>query len=168
MRMPADLSMEKIDMRLVYWFVFGPKSDMFLRLSQTLALCRNVKNRLGRECRLRGISHYLVSCRVTQTYDAGMIQCCQALVSCRVTQTYDSGMIQCCQALISCRVSRPMTQVGFRVARLWYHDESPRHMIQVWFSVARLWYHDEPTRPMIQVWFSLLPGYGIMPRHAHL
>ncbi len=42
-----------------------------LWLLQTLALCRNVKNRLDRECRLRNIAHHLISCRLTQTYDAG-------------------------------------------------------------------------------------------------
>ncbi|GBP29196.1 Alkyldihydroxyacetonephosphate synthase [Eumeta japonica] len=40
---------------------------------RTLALCRNVKQKLREECARHGISHYLVSCRLTQTYDAG---CC--------------------------------------------------------------------------------------------
>ncbi|VVC86528.1 unnamed protein product, partial [Leptidea sinapis] len=40
---------------------------------RTLALCRNTKRRLRDECRARNISHYLISCRLTQTYDAG---CC--------------------------------------------------------------------------------------------
>eukprot|EP00090_Calanus_glacialis_P033384 TRINITY_DN5543_c0_g1_i3.p1 TRINITY_DN5543_c0_g1~~TRINITY_DN5543_c0_g1_i3.p1 ORF type:complete len:602 (-),score=91.67 TRINITY_DN5543_c0_g1_i3:177-1982(-) len=40
---------------------------------KTMSLCRNVKNRLGLECRRRKIVHFLVSCRVTQTYDAGAV-----------------------------------------------------------------------------------------------
>ncbi|XP_060802916.1 alkyldihydroxyacetonephosphate synthase [Amyelois transitella] len=40
---------------------------------RTLALCRNVKQRIRDECAARGIQHYLISCRLTQTYDAG---CC--------------------------------------------------------------------------------------------
>lgn len=40
---------------------------------KTLALCRNVKNRLGRECRQRNIRHHLISCRLTQTYHAGAV-----------------------------------------------------------------------------------------------
>ncbi|XP_020281461.1 alkyldihydroxyacetonephosphate synthase isoform X2 [Pseudomyrmex gracilis] len=41
--------------------------------NRTLSLCRNVKSRIVRDCHARGIRKYLVSCRVTQTYDAG---CC--------------------------------------------------------------------------------------------
>ncbi|KAG6448969.1 hypothetical protein O3G_MSEX005815 [Manduca sexta] len=37
------------------------------------ALCRNVKRRVAHECRARDITHFLVSARLTQTYDAG---CC--------------------------------------------------------------------------------------------
>ncbi|XP_055377747.1 alkyldihydroxyacetonephosphate synthase isoform X2 [Condylostylus longicornis] len=36
-------------------------------------LCRNVKARIAFDCEKQKISHYLVSCRVTQTYDTG---CC--------------------------------------------------------------------------------------------
>ncbi|XP_054284492.1 alkyldihydroxyacetonephosphate synthase-like [Macrosteles quadrilineatus] len=39
----------------------------------TLMLCRNVKHRIAQECKALGIQYYLISCRVTQTYDAG---CC--------------------------------------------------------------------------------------------
>jgi len=39
--------------------------------SKTLSLCNNVKKRVKEECGKRGIKHYLISCRVTQTYDAG-------------------------------------------------------------------------------------------------
>ncbi|XP_042894263.1 alkyldihydroxyacetonephosphate synthase, peroxisomal-like [Penaeus japonicus] len=35
------------------------------------ALCHNVKHRISSECTERGIKHYFVTCRVTQTYDAG-------------------------------------------------------------------------------------------------
>ncbi|XP_055712637.1 alkyldihydroxyacetonephosphate synthase [Phlebotomus papatasi] len=35
------------------------------------ALCENVKERVRQECAVLNISDYLISCRVTQTYDAG-------------------------------------------------------------------------------------------------
>ncbi|PSN47945.1 Alkyldihydroxyacetonephosphate synthase [Blattella germanica] len=38
---------------------------------RTLSLCNNVKHRLMKECKAAGIKHYLMSCRVTQTYDVG-------------------------------------------------------------------------------------------------
>lgn len=41
--------------------------------NRTVSLCRNVKSRVARECHSRGIDKYLISCRVTQTYDEG---CC--------------------------------------------------------------------------------------------
>lgn len=41
--------------------------------NRTLSLCRNVKSRVARDCEAHGIRKYLISCRVTQTYDAG---CC--------------------------------------------------------------------------------------------
>lgn len=34
-------------------------------------LCYNVKEVVRAECKKNGIMHYLISCRVTQTYDAG-------------------------------------------------------------------------------------------------
>ncbi|XP_055524384.1 alkyldihydroxyacetonephosphate synthase-like [Wyeomyia smithii] len=34
-------------------------------------LCTNVKNRIRKECAKHSIKHYLISCRVTQSYDAG-------------------------------------------------------------------------------------------------
>ncbi|KAJ8728349.1 hypothetical protein PYW08_016734 [Mythimna loreyi] len=40
---------------------------------RTLALCANVKQRIRDECAKRGITKYLISHRLTQTYDAG---CC--------------------------------------------------------------------------------------------
>ncbi|XP_045448843.1 alkyldihydroxyacetonephosphate synthase [Melitaea cinxia] len=40
---------------------------------RTLALCENTKACVRAECARRGIRHYFVSCRLTQTYDAG---CC--------------------------------------------------------------------------------------------
>lgn len=40
---------------------------------RTLALCANVKQRIRNECAKRGIDKYLISHRLTQTYDAG---CC--------------------------------------------------------------------------------------------
>ena len=41
--------------------------------NRAFSLCRNVKARVRQDCTSRGIKHYLISCRVTQTYDAG---CC--------------------------------------------------------------------------------------------
>lgn len=41
--------------------------------NRTLSLCRNVKSRVARDCRRHNVRKYFVSCRVTQTYDAG---CC--------------------------------------------------------------------------------------------
>ncbi|XP_046739151.1 alkyldihydroxyacetonephosphate synthase [Diprion similis] len=37
------------------------------------SLCRNVKRRVSRDCKAIGVNHFLISCRITQTYDAG---CC--------------------------------------------------------------------------------------------
>lgn len=37
------------------------------------SLCRNVKHRVAHDCKAIGVTHFHVSCRVTQTYDAG---CC--------------------------------------------------------------------------------------------
>lgn len=36
-------------------------------------LCRNVKARVKKECLARGIHYFIISCRLTQTYDSG---CC--------------------------------------------------------------------------------------------
>ncbi|XP_072753587.1 alkylglycerone-phosphate synthase [Anoplolepis gracilipes] len=41
--------------------------------NRALSLCRNVKSRVARDCHARGVRKYFISCRVTQTYDAG---CC--------------------------------------------------------------------------------------------
>ncbi|XP_071442317.1 alkylglycerone-phosphate synthase [Hetaerina americana] len=38
---------------------------------RTIALCRNVKYRVAQECKVHGVRHFLITCRVTQTYDAG-------------------------------------------------------------------------------------------------
>ena len=35
------------------------------------SLCRNTKAVVREECKKHNINHYLISCRVTQTYDAG-------------------------------------------------------------------------------------------------
>ncbi|KAK0168137.1 hypothetical protein PV327_001968 [Microctonus hyperodae] len=55
---------------------FGVLSESFetsVPWSRALALCKNVKSRVSRDCKERGITYWLISCRVTQTYDAG---CC--------------------------------------------------------------------------------------------
>ena len=36
-------------------------------------LCTNVKYHVSQECKLRGIKHHYICCRVTQTYDAGCV-----------------------------------------------------------------------------------------------
>ncbi|KAG5336337.1 ADAS synthase, partial [Acromyrmex charruanus] len=41
--------------------------------NRALSLCRNVKSRVARDCKMHGIRKYFISCRVTQTYDVG---CC--------------------------------------------------------------------------------------------
>ncbi|XP_017885785.1 alkyldihydroxyacetonephosphate synthase [Ceratina calcarata] len=41
--------------------------------NRAVSLCRNVKSRVARECNARGVDKFLISCRVTQTYDEG---CC--------------------------------------------------------------------------------------------
>jgi alkyldihydroxyacetonephosphate synthase len=39
--------------------------------SHTYSLCENVKTRVAHECRVRGLKHFFITCRVTQTYDVG-------------------------------------------------------------------------------------------------
>lgn len=41
--------------------------------NRAVSLCRNVKSRVARECYAYGVKRYLISCRITQTYDSG---CC--------------------------------------------------------------------------------------------
>nr|CAD7443919.1 unnamed protein product [Timema bartmani] len=38
---------------------------------RTLSLCRNVKHCIAEQCKALGIQHFMISCRVTQTYDVG-------------------------------------------------------------------------------------------------
>lgn len=55
---------------------YGVVSESFetsVSWNRTLSLCRNVKSRVAKECHARNIHYFLISCRVTQTYDAG---CC--------------------------------------------------------------------------------------------
>lgn len=55
---------------------FGVLSESFetsVSWNRASALCRNVKARVAANCRERGITSFLISARVTQTYDAG---CC--------------------------------------------------------------------------------------------
>ncbi|KAK9885421.1 hypothetical protein WA026_010917 [Henosepilachna vigintioctopunctata] len=40
---------------------------------RAISLCANVKQRIAQECRDLSIRHFLISCRVTQTYDAGCV-----------------------------------------------------------------------------------------------
>ena len=55
---------------------FGVLSESFetsVSWNRASSLCRNVKARVISDCYKHGIKHYLISCRVTQTYDSG---CC--------------------------------------------------------------------------------------------
>ncbi|XP_024935697.1 alkyldihydroxyacetonephosphate synthase isoform X2 [Cephus cinctus] len=55
---------------------YGVLSESFetsVSWDRAYALCRNVKARVTRDCKAHGIQKHLISCRVTQTYDAG---CC--------------------------------------------------------------------------------------------
>ncbi|OAD62044.1 Alkyldihydroxyacetonephosphate synthase [Eufriesea mexicana] len=60
------------DLGLEY-YVLSESFETSVSWNRTLSLCRNVKSRVIRECYSRGIEQYFISCRVTQTYDAG---CC--------------------------------------------------------------------------------------------
>ncbi|XP_053971193.1 alkyldihydroxyacetonephosphate synthase isoform X1 [Hylaeus volcanicus] len=60
------------DLGLEY-YVLAESFETSVSWKRALPLCRNVKSRVARECFARGIKKYFISCRVTQTYDAG---CC--------------------------------------------------------------------------------------------
>jgi len=51
--------------------IFAESFETSVAWDRTLSLCYNVKHRLKRECEAAGIKHYLISYRVTQTYDVG-------------------------------------------------------------------------------------------------
>lgn len=53
--------------------VLGESFETSVSWNRAVSLCRNVKSCVARDCYARGIRKYFVSCRVTQTYDAG---CC--------------------------------------------------------------------------------------------
>ncbi|XP_076380263.1 alkyldihydroxyacetonephosphate synthase [Megalopta genalis] len=55
------------------YYVLAESFETSVSWNRTLSLCRNVKSRVARECYKYKIEHYFISCRVTQTYDAG---CC--------------------------------------------------------------------------------------------
>ncbi|CAK9804017.1 Alkyldihydroxyacetonephosphate synthase [Anthophora plagiata] len=55
------------------YYVLSESFETSVSWNRALSLCRNVKSRVARECYSRGIEQYLISCRITQTYDAG---CC--------------------------------------------------------------------------------------------
>jgi len=62
--------------------------------NRTFSLCRNVKSRVIRDCQARNISKYFVSCRVTQTYDAGCCVYFYMAISCtgleKPVETYEA------------------------------------------------------------------------------
>uniref|UniRef100_A0A8C9WBX0 Alkylglycerone-phosphate synthase n=1 Tax=Scleropages formosus TaxID=113540 RepID=A0A8C9WBX0_SCLFO len=54
------------------YYVIGESFETSVPWDRVLDLCRNVKERIVRECRERGVQFPpLATCRVTQTYDAG-------------------------------------------------------------------------------------------------
>ncbi|XP_076171542.1 alkyldihydroxyacetonephosphate synthase isoform X2 [Ptiloglossa arizonensis] len=55
------------------FYVLAESFETSVSWKRALPLCRNVKSRVARECYAHGIEQYFISCRVTQTYDAG---CC--------------------------------------------------------------------------------------------
>ncbi|XP_014484412.1 PREDICTED: alkyldihydroxyacetonephosphate synthase [Dinoponera quadriceps] len=55
------------------FYVLAESFETSVSWNRALTLCRNVKSRVARDCEAHGIRKYFISCRVTQTYDAG---CC--------------------------------------------------------------------------------------------
>ncbi|XP_046902739.1 alkyldihydroxyacetonephosphate synthase, peroxisomal isoform X1 [Hypomesus transpacificus] len=54
------------------YYVIGESFETSVPWDRVLDICRNVKERITRECKDRGVQYpALSSCRVTQTYDAG-------------------------------------------------------------------------------------------------
>ncbi|XP_076623716.1 alkyldihydroxyacetonephosphate synthase [Colletes latitarsis] len=60
------------DLGLEY-YILSESFETSVSWKRALSLCRNVKSRVAREFYGRNIEQYFISCRVTQTYDAG---CC--------------------------------------------------------------------------------------------
>ncbi|XP_025831600.1 alkyldihydroxyacetonephosphate synthase-like [Agrilus planipennis] len=60
------------DLGLEY-YVMAESFETSVPWDRTTTLCRNVKNRVSKECKRYGITHYMLSSRVTQTYDAGSV-----------------------------------------------------------------------------------------------
>ncbi|XP_012231162.1 alkylglycerone-phosphate synthase isoform X2 [Linepithema humile] len=62
--------------------------------NRTLSLCRNVKSRVARDCQAHNVPRYFVSCRVTQTYDAGCCVYFYMAISCigleKPVETYEA------------------------------------------------------------------------------
>ncbi|NXC80026.1 ADAS protein, partial [Cercotrichas coryphoeus] len=54
------------------YYVIGESFETSVPWDRVLDLCRNVKERIVRECKEKGVQFApLSTCRVTQTYDAG-------------------------------------------------------------------------------------------------
>ncbi|XP_071442251.1 alkyldihydroxyacetonephosphate synthase, peroxisomal-like [Hetaerina americana] len=51
--------------------IFGESFETSVPWEKTLSLCQNVKYRVAKEFKARGINYFLISCRVTQVYDGG-------------------------------------------------------------------------------------------------
>lgn len=55
------------------YYVVAESFETSVPWDRCLNLCRNVKHRVSEECKKENIEHFLISCRVTQTYDAGCV-----------------------------------------------------------------------------------------------
>ncbi|NWH30729.1 ADAS protein, partial [Chloropsis hardwickii] len=54
------------------YYIIGESFETSVPWDRVLDLCRNVKERIVRECKEKGVQFApLSTCRVTQTYDAG-------------------------------------------------------------------------------------------------
>lgn len=55
------------------YYVVSESFETSVPWDRALGLCRNVKYKVSQECQQRNIKYYLISCRVTQTYDSGCV-----------------------------------------------------------------------------------------------
>lgn len=54
-------------------YVVAESFETSVPWDRALSLCKNVKHRVAKECQSYNIKHFMITCRVTQTYDSG---CC--------------------------------------------------------------------------------------------
>lgn len=55
------------------YYIVAESFETSVPWDRCLTLCKNVKHRVAVECKKENIEHFLISCRVTQTYDAGCV-----------------------------------------------------------------------------------------------